>query len=72
MATKSLSAIYSRGVFRPSVPVNLPEDTEVTVMVPVPTESEDLKTRLRKFCGTVKLSRNSVEWQRNLRDSEWS
>lgn len=47
-ATMTVTAIYKNGVFRPTVPVNLPENIQVEVVLPsVPGDSTDMEAIYR-------------------------
>ncbi len=41
----TVKAIYENGVFRPTEPVNLPEQTCVDVIVPTESDPEDRKNQ---------------------------
>jgi predicted DNA-binding antitoxin AbrB/MazE fold protein len=72
-----INAIYENGVFRPTEPVDLPERTPVTVEAPGvtgTTAKRPLRARdLVRFQGTLKsFPEDPVQWQRRMRDEEWS
>lgn len=73
---QTISATYEHGVFVPSTPVNLPEHTEVKLLLPKITSKRNQLTKAEmsflalrgishKLAGT-----DSVEMQRKIR-SEW-
>jgi predicted DNA-binding antitoxin AbrB/MazE fold protein len=43
----AIQAVYEDGVFKPKVPVSLPDGCEVTVEVPVPEVNEALERAIR-------------------------
>lgn len=73
---QTISATYEHGVFVPSMPVNLPEHTEVKLILPkVTTKRNQLTKAEMSFLALRGISHNpaktdSVEMQRKIR-SEW-
>ncbi len=43
----TIQAVYENGVFKPKVPVSLPDGCEVTVEVPTPAEESALEREIR-------------------------
>lgn len=73
---QTISATYEHGVFVPRTPVNLPEHTEVKLLLPKPTSKQNQLTKAEMgFLALRGISHNlagadSVEMQRKIR-SEW-
>ena len=73
---QTISATYEHGVFVPSTPVNLPEHTEVKLLLPKLIIKRNQLTKAEmSFLALRGISHNlagadSVEMQKNIR-SEW-
>lgn len=71
---QNIDAIYDHGVFRPKVPVNLPEGTEVSIPVPLAPSlmpvHNDARARFLSLLGSVDcgtpLGTNNDEIDRDL------
>jgi predicted DNA-binding antitoxin AbrB/MazE fold protein len=74
--TQTISATYEYGVFVPRIPVNLPEHTEVKLLLPkVPTKQKQFTDAEKNFLALRGISHNlagtdSVEMQKKIR-GEW-
>lgn len=73
---QTIAATYEHGVFVPRTPVNLPEHTEVKLLLPKATSKRHQLTKAELgFLALRGISHNlaetdSVEMQKNIR-SEW-
>jgi predicted DNA-binding antitoxin AbrB/MazE fold protein len=73
---QTIAATYEHGVFVPRIPVNLPEHTEVKLLIPKLTTKRNQLTKAEmSFLALRGISQNlaktdSVEVQRQIR-SEW-
>lgn len=73
---RTITATYEHGVFVPRIPVNLPEHTEVKLLLPkVTTKHHQLTDAENSFLALQGISRNlagmdSVEMQKKIR-GEW-
>ena len=73
---QTIAATYEHGVFVPRTPVNLPEHTEVKLLLPKITSKRNLLTNAEtSFLALRGISHNlagtdSVEMQKNIRN-EW-
>ena len=73
---QTITAIYEHGVFVPCIPVNLPEHTEVQLLLPKVTKKQNqLNKAEMSFLALRGISHglaktDSVEVQRQIR-SEW-
>jgi predicted DNA-binding antitoxin AbrB/MazE fold protein len=73
---QTITATYEEGVFVPRVPVNLPEHTEVKLLLPkLATKRNQLTKAELSFLALRGISHNtagadSVEMQKKIR-SEW-
>jgi predicted DNA-binding antitoxin AbrB/MazE fold protein len=47
----TIRAIYENGVFRPTEPVNLPEKSEVEVVLPVPASADGRLDSIYRILG---------------------
>ena len=74
---QTIVATYEHGVFVPRVPVNLPEHTEVTLLLPkITTKRNQLTEAEMSFLALRGISHapagtDSVEMQKRIR-REWS
>ncbi|MDD2851069.1 MAG: antitoxin family protein [Desulfuromonadaceae bacterium] len=73
---QTISATYEHGVFVPNTPVNLPEHTEVKLLLPEIASKRNQLTKaemsflaLRGICHNL-AETDSVEMQKNIRN-EW-
>lgn len=55
----TIPAIYEQGVFRPTVPVDLPEGTRVNIPTPepAPNDRHDARERFLNLIGSIDLGR---------------
>jgi len=73
---QTIAATYEHGVFVPRIPVNLPEHTEVKLLLPkLKTKRNELTKAEMSFLALRGVSQDltgsdSVELQKNMR-SEW-
>ena len=73
---QTIAATYEHGVFVPRIPVDLPEHTEVKLLLPkLPTKRSQLTKAEMNFLALRGISQNlaktdSVEVQKQIR-SEW-
>ncbi|MEI6827662.1 MAG: antitoxin family protein [Desulfuromonadales bacterium] len=73
---QTIAATYEHGVFVPRTPVDLPEHTEVKLLLPKITSKRNLLTNAEmSFLALRGISHNlagtdSVEMQKNIRN-EW-
>jgi len=73
---QTIDATYEHGVFVPRIPVNLPEHTEVKLLLPKLTAQQNQLTKAEmSFLALRGISQNlagtdSVETQKKIR-SEW-
>ncbi len=73
---QTIAATYEHGVFVPRIPVDLPEHTEVELLLPKITSKRNQLTKAEiSFLALRGISHNfsgtdSVEMQKNIR-SEW-
>jgi predicted DNA-binding antitoxin AbrB/MazE fold protein len=73
---QTIAATYEHGVFVPRIPVNLPEHTEVKLILPELTTKRNQLTKAEmNFLALRGISNNlagtdSVEMQKNIRN-EW-
>jgi predicted DNA-binding antitoxin AbrB/MazE fold protein len=74
--SQTIAATYEHGVFVPRIPVNLPEHTEVKLLLPKLTTKRNQLTKAEmSFLALRGISQNiagsdSVEMQKNIRN-EW-
>ena len=47
----TIRAIYENGVFRPTEPVNLPENSEVEVLLPAPAPGDERLESIYRVMG---------------------